>query len=65
MSVYITNIFGSKFADMICFGALKSNLLLVRTGRESIKMGPPLIINKKLIKQGIKIISSEIEKILK
>lgn len=58
-------IFGSKFADMICFGALKSNLLLVRTGRESIKMGPPLIINKKLIKQGIKIISSEIEKILK
>ena len=28
-------------------------------------MGPPLIINKKLIKQGIKIISSEIEKNLK
>ena len=55
---------GSEFADKICFNALNSNLLLVRTGRESIKLGPPLIISKKLIKLGIKIISKQIEKAL-
>lgn len=55
---------GSEFASKVCFNSLNSGLLLVRTGRESIKIGPPLIINQRLIKKGIDIISNEIKKIL-
>ena len=55
---------GTKLADKICIDALKNKLLLVRTGRESIKIGPPLIISRKEIKDGLIILSKTIQSIV-
>ena len=55
---------GSELADKVCFACLKNNLLLVRTGRESIKIGPPLIINKSIIRKALKIIDVSIQEAL-
>lgn len=54
---------GTQIANQICFAALEKKLLLVRTGRESIKIGPPLIINKLEIKRGVNIIRSCLEEL--
>ena len=43
---------------------LKNNLLVVKTGRESIKIGPPLIIKRKNLLKGIKILEKSIEEAL-
>ena len=50
----------ANVASQICFEAAKNGLLLVRTGRESIKIGPPLIINKKELDEGLKILDKSI-----
>ena len=47
-------------ANKVCENAIKNKLLVVRTGRESIKLGPPLTINKKELMQGIKILEKSI-----
>ena len=39
---------------------IKDGLLLVYTGRESIKIGPPLTITKNALHEGIKIIEKNI-----
>ena len=39
----------------------KKGLLVVTTGRESIKLGPPLIISKKQLSTGVKIIKGCME----
>ena len=52
-------------ASQICFESAKNGLLLVRTGRESIKIGPPLTIKKKEIKIGIEILEKSILAVLK
>ena len=49
----------------ICFGAMQNGLLVVYTGRESIKIGPPLIISKKAIKEGLQVLEDQISKVLK
>ena len=49
----------------ICFGAMQNGLLVVYTGRESIKIGPPLTITKKAIKEGLQILQEQIFKVLK
>ncbi len=48
----------------ICFGAMKNGLLVVYTGRESIKIGPPLIISKNAIMEGIQVLENQITKVL-
>ncbi len=44
----------------ICENCLKNGLLVVYTGRESIKIGPPLTISLKVLKQGINILDKAI-----
>tara|TARA_B100001250_G_scaffold402942_1_gene416746 strand:+ start:474 stop:1775 length:1302 start_codon:yes stop_codon:yes gene_type:complete len=43
---------------------LNNGLLVVKTGRESIKLGPPLNIKHKYLKQGLKILHNSIKKTL-
>ena len=45
-----------EIATKICKMALDRGLLLVHTGRESIKIGPPLTISNKNLKRGFEII---------
>ena len=49
----------------ICFGAMQNGLLVVYTGRESIKIGPPLTISKKAIKEGLQVLEEQISKVFK
>ena len=62
-------IFDKKIIDIseklkrVCFNAMKNGLLVVYTGRESIKIGPPLTISKDAIKEGLKILENEISKV--
>jgi len=54
-------IFENKYiASHVCKTALKKGLLLVYTGRESIKVGPPLIISEKNLIMGLDILRSVI-----
>ena len=56
---------GTQLATMISEECLRNDLLVVKTNRESIKLGPPLIINKNQIHKGVLIINKSISKILK
>ncbi len=49
----------------VCFNAMKNGLLVVYTGRESIKIGPPLTISKKAIEEGLEVLENEITKVFK
>jgi len=68
--VYVL-IFDKKITDIgkklkkVCFNAMKNGLLVVYTGRESIKIGPPLIISKKAIEEGLEILEDQICKVFK
>lgn len=53
-------IVNKKLADKICVQALKNGLLLVHTGRESVKIGPPLTITEKLLEEGLEILNKSI-----
>jgi acetylornithine/succinyldiaminopimelate/putrescine aminotransferase len=53
----------SKIADNICFKAMEKGLLLVYTGRESIKIGCPLIIPNEALVEGITILDKAIEEV--
>ena len=44
---------------------MQNGLLVVYTGRESIKIGPPLTITKKAIKEGLQVLQEQISKIFK
>ena len=49
-----------KEVSEIC---MKNGLLVVYTGRESIKIGPPLTITVDALNEGLDIIESSIEKV--
>ncbi len=53
-----------NLANKICELCLKNRLLVVKTGRESIKLGPPLIISKKNLLKGLDIIDKSISETL-
>ena len=55
---------GKKLKE-ICFGAMQNGLLVVYTGRESIKIGPPLTISKEAIKEGLQVLNEQILKVFK
>ena len=57
--------YGKDMANKICEIAVKNRLLVVRTGRESIKFGPPLTINKNELMKGIKILEKSIIEAIK
>ena len=44
---------------------MQNGLLVVYTGRESIKIGPPLVISKKAIKEGLEVLEEQITKVSK
>jgi len=45
-----------KYATKVCLKAMKKGLLLIKTGRESIKIAPPLCVSDINIKKGLKIL---------
>jgi len=45
-----------EYATKVCYKAMEKGLLLIKTGRESIKIAPPLIISKDDLKKGLKIL---------
>jgi 4-aminobutyrate aminotransferase / (S)-3-amino-2-methylpropionate transaminase / 5-aminovalerate transaminase len=49
-------------ANDICLKALKRGLLVVKTNRESIKLGPPLTISEEALLEGLDVIRECIEK---
>lgn len=51
----------SSLCDRICELCLQRGLLVVHTGRESIKLAPPLIINEKAMIEGLSVLESAIE----
>ena len=48
-------------ANLVCDQCLKEGLLIVKTNRESIKIGPPLIIKKENLLKGLKILEKSID----
>ena len=55
----------SYIVSHICEKIMYRGLLVVHTGRESIKIGPPLTISKNALNEGLKIIIDEITETLK
>ena len=49
----------------VCMECMKSGLLVVYTGRESIKIGPPLTISIEALKEGLEILEKSINKVFK
>ena len=43
---------------------MQKGLLVVHTGRESIKIGPPLIINIEALKEGLDVLDESINEII-
>ena len=54
------NNFTSKVAEK-CY---QKGLLVVHTGRESIKIGPPLVITKEALKEGVEVLDEAINEVL-
>jgi 4-aminobutyrate aminotransferase/diaminobutyrate-pyruvate transaminase/4-aminobutyrate aminotransferase/(S)-3-amino-2-methylpropionate transaminase len=52
---------GGELASHICECALRKGLLLVHTGRESIKIGPPLTIPKNALNEGLDVLEQSID----
>lgn len=55
----------SSLCDSICEKAFQKGLLLVHTGRESIKLAPPLSIQKEAIDEGIKVLDEVLTDVLR
>ena len=48
-------------ANLVCDLCLKKQLLVCKTGREAIKLGPPLVIKKINLLKGLEILEKAIE----
>ena len=53
------------FASQVCEKAMQKGLLLVHTGRESIKIGPPLTIPDEALMEGIEVFEEAITETIK
>jgi len=51
------------FASRVCERAMQKGLLLVHTGRESIKIGPPLTITDEALEEGCDVLNESIEEL--
>ena len=60
----IKKIDAKEIADKISMNCFNKNLLLVNTGRDSIKFGPPLTITSKVLNQSMIILENSIKKFL-
>lgn len=54
------NISATALCNIICELSMKRGLLVVHTGRESIKLAPPLTINEEALLEGIEVIEGAI-----
>ena len=59
-----TNAPDSYFTSMVAERCMQKGLLVVHTGRESIKIGPPLIISEEALNEGIKVLDESINEII-
>ena len=57
-----TNASDSYFTSMVAEKCMQKGLLVVHTGRESIKIGPPLVISDEALREGISILDESIGK---
>lgn len=53
-----------RFASLVCERAMQKGLLLVHTGRESIKIGPPLTISDEALLEGLSVLDESINEIV-
>ena len=53
----------SLFSSRLCQAAMQKGLLVVHTGRESIKIGPPLTIPDKALREGLDVLAEAIDEI--
>lgn len=51
-------------ASQVCETAMRAGLLLVHTGRESIKIGPPLTISDSALKEGLGVLEEALAQVL-
>ncbi len=49
----------------VCVECMKNGVLVVYTGRESIKLGPPITIKIDALKEGLNVIDQSINKIFR
>ena len=56
------NITATEIANYVSKECLLGGLLVCNTGRESIKLGPPLTIDKKGVKKAVQILDKAITK---
>lgn len=52
-----------EFASRVCERAMQKGLLMVHTGRESIKIAPPLTIPDEALREGVHVLEESIEEI--
>ena len=55
----------ATLANRICEEAMRKGLLLVHTGRESIKIGPPLIIPDDALLEGLDVLDESIGEVVR
>ena len=58
------NFSDSHFTSLIAEKCYEKGLLVVHTGRESIKIGPPLIIPDEAIIEGLEVIEQSIKEVI-
>jgi 4-aminobutyrate aminotransferase-like enzyme len=54
----------SELCSTICQEAMRRGLLVVHTGRESIKLAPPLCINQEALLEGLEVLAESIEQVV-
>ncbi len=54
----------AETASTVCERAMRKGLLLVHTGRESIKLGPPLTIPDEALTEGIEVLAEAIQEVV-
>ena len=52
-----------EMANKVCYSAMQKGLILVKTGRESVKLGPPLTISKEALIEGLDVFEKVIEEV--
>lgn len=59
-----THQFDDSIASRICERAMQKGLLLIHTGRESVKIGPPLTIPDEALIEGVKVLEECFEEVI-
>ena len=48
------------YADLVCKRAIENGLMMIKTNKRTIKLGPPLIISEEVLKEGLEILNRSI-----